>query len=146
VNEKANVAAEAGTSWTPTADDLRIIDESWTDPATVGSADLTGITTRITAADAYPPEYKADATTRDSQVAILIQENYTGRTAALRSISIYGIRKQAATTLEGTFVNTTLAAAPIPIPITLGGDFIAYRIGKPAGRSWLDSLFSGCRR
>jgi hypothetical protein len=146
VNAEVNAAAEAGQPWTPDADDLRRVDASWNDAPTTGSADVQGIETRITTGAEYPPEYKADAVTKDSKLAILIQENFTGRTAALRSISIYGVRELAPAVLKGSFVNTTLAAAPIPIPITLGGDFTAYRIGALSGQSWLSRLFSGCRR
>ena len=146
VNAEVNTAAEAGQPWTPDADDLRRIEASWNDAPTTGSADVQGIDSRISTAAEYPPEYKADAVTKDSKLAILIQENFTGRTAALRSISIYGVRELTPTALKGSFVNTTLAAAPIPIPITLGGDFTAYRIGTAGEQSWFGRLFSGCQR
>jgi hypothetical protein len=145
VNQKVAAAGDAGTSWTPDADDLRLVAAGWDGAPTLG-ADTTGIENRITAAEEYTPEYRADAVTRDTKLAILVQENFTGRSGALRSISVYGVRDETSNTLGGTFVTTTLAAAPIPIPITLNGDFTAYRVGGHATGSWLDRLFAGCHR
>jgi hypothetical protein len=145
VNQKVAAAGDAGTSWSPDADDLRLVATDW-DGAPTLAGELTGVESRITTSEEYPPEFRADAVTRDTKLAIVLQENFTGRSGALRSISIYGVRDETPTTLGGTFVTTTLAAAPIPIPITLNGDFTAYRIGGRATGSWLDRLFAGCHR
>jgi hypothetical protein len=145
VNQKVLAAGDAGTSWSPDAEDLRLVAAGWDGEPTL-AADTTGIENRITASDEYTPEFRADASTRDTKLAIVLQENFTGRSGALRSISIYGLRDETPTTLGGTFVTTTLAAAPIPIPITLSGDFTAYRVGGRATGSWLDRLFAGCHR
>jgi hypothetical protein len=145
VNQKVTAAGEAGTAWSPDAEDLRLVAAGWEGAPTLG-VDTTGIENRITASEEYTPEYRADAVTRDTKLAIVVQENFTGRSGALRSISVYGVRDRTPTTLGGTFVTTTLAAAPIPIPITLKGDFTAYRVGGRATGSWLDRLFAGCNR
>jgi hypothetical protein len=145
VNQKVIATGDAGTSWSPDAEDLRLVAAGWDGEPTLG-ADTTGIETRITASEEYTPEFRADASTRDTKLAIVVQEDFTGRAGALRSISIYGVRDETPRTLGGTFVTTTLAAAPIPIPITLSGDFTAYRVGGRATGSWLDRLFAGCHR
>jgi len=145
VNQKVVAAGDAGTAWSPDAEDLRLVASDWEGAPTLG-ADMTGIENRITASEEYTPEFRADAVTRDTKLAIILQENFTGRSGALRSISVYGVREETPTTFGGTFVTTTLAAAPIPIPITLTGDFTAYRVGAPATGSWLDRLFAGCHR
>jgi len=145
VNQKVIAAGDAGTSWAPDAEDLRLVAADWDGAPTLG-ADTTGIENRITTSEEYTPEFRADASTRDTKLAIVLQENFTGRSGALRSISVYGVRSETPTTLAGTFVTTTLAAAPIPIPITLNGDFTAYRVGGRATGSWLDRLFAGCHR
>jgi hypothetical protein len=98
------------------------------------------------APSAYPPEFKDDADTVGTKLAITVQENYTGTGGALRSATLHGVREIGPKTMSGSFVTTTIAAAPIPIPITLKGDFIAYRIEGVAGASWFSRLFSGCQR
>jgi len=146
VNQKVVAAGDAGTPWSPDAEDLRLVAADWEGAPTLG-ADTTGIENRITTSEEYTPEFRADASTRDTKLAIVVQEGFTGRSGALRSISVYGVRDETATTLAGSFVTTTLAAAPIPIPITLSGDFTAYRVGgRATAGSWLDRLFAGCHR
>jgi len=145
VNQKVAAAGDAGTPWSPDDDDLRLVATDWDGAPMLGS-ELTGIENRITTSEEYTPEFRADAVTRDTKLAIVLQEGFTGRGGALRTISVYGVRDQTPTTLGGSFVMTTLAAAPIPIPITLTGDFTAYRVGGRATGSWLDRLFAGCHR
>src|SRR5439155_840964 len=60
---------------------------------------------------------------------------------------LWEIRPSGAT---GSFVVTSIAAAPLPIPITLKGDFQTHRVGAPPPppsmlQRMLD-FFSGCRR
>ena len=44
---------------------------------------------------------------------------------------------------------SSIAVAPFPIPITLKGDFQAYRVAAAPAPSWWQrflDVFSGCRR
>ena len=103
---------------------------------------------KIVSADAYTPDYKSDEVTKDSRFAIVMTENFTG-SPVIRNFSIYAIRDRTPTVLSGTFVLSTLAAAPFPIPITLKGDFQAYRVTPAPPRGLLQrlfDLFAGCRR
>jgi hypothetical protein len=101
---------------------------------------------KIMAADALPPELQEDEVTKGSALVISIIESFSGRQGVLKNYATYGVRDQSPGTWRGTFINTTLAAAPLPIPITLKGDFAAYRVGPSRPRSWLQRLFSGCQR
>ena len=66
------------------------------------------------------------------------------------TISVYGFRESGPSGATGSFVVTSIAAAPLPIPITLKGDFQTHRVGAPPPppsmlQRMLD-FFSGCRR
>ena len=128
---------------TPTEADRRTVAESWgkLPPA----SDHVSIETKLAAAGAFPPELRDDDTVEDASLAIVTTENFTGRERVAQTISIYGVRERTATTLAGKLVTTSLAIAPLPIPITLKGDFRAMRVDV-APRSWLTRLFAGCRR
>jgi hypothetical protein len=145
VNEEINAAATKGVPWTPDAEDLREIAEK---PAadTPLPPDYRSIQSKILGPDAYPPELQEDEITKGSKFTIIVVEGFSGRQGVIKNYATYAVREQTPTTLSGTFINTTIAAAPLPIPITLKGDFTAYKIGAPRPRSWLQRLFSGCQR
>ena len=146
VTEEIDAAGAHGAHWTPDAQALREIAEE-KDGAPGGDApDYRGIETKLVGADAYPPELREDEVTKGSELAISVVENFSGTQGVIRSYTIYGVRVREATTLAGGFVNTLLAAAPTPLPITLKGDFTAYRLGDSRPHSWLERLFSGCQR
>jgi hypothetical protein len=138
-----DAAARAGTGWEPTAADRRTIADAWGKIPPAG--DHLAIETKIAAAGAFPPELGEDEVVKGAALAIVTTEAFTGHERVARTISIYGVRERTPTTLAGTFVTTSLAIAPLPIPITLKGDFRAFRVDV-APRSWLGRLFSGCRR
>jgi len=78
----------------------------------------------------------------------VIKETFSGTQPVKSTISVYGVRERTEQGLAGTFVTSSLAMAPFPIPITLKGDFQAYRIDATprAGLGRLLDLFAGCRR
>jgi len=74
---------------------------------------------------------------------------YSGGQAVRTTYSVFGVRNYTPTVFGGTAIIATLAVAPFPMPITLKGDFQAYRLGEVAPRSVfqrLSDLFSGCGR
>jgi hypothetical protein len=145
VNEEVNAAGLKGVAWTPDEEDLReIADRPASDEAP--PPDYRAIDVKIMGPDAYPPELQEDEVTKGSKFAISVVESFSGRQGVIKNYATYAVREDTPTTLGGTFVNTTLAAAPLPIPITLKGDFKAYKLGPPRPRSWLQRLFSGCQR
>ena len=148
VNDKVIDATAAKKPWAPTEEDLRLLSEQW-DRLPPVQADYKGIENKIVSADAYTPDYKSDEVTKDSRFAIVMTENFSGSQPVIRNFSIYAIRESTPTVLSGTFVLTTLAAAPFPIPITLKGDFQAYRVTPAPPRGLLQrlfDLFAGCHR
>jgi len=147
VNQKLNAAANAGQPWTPTVEDLRETDEKWErlrlDPNTYKKVEY-----RLLGGDAFPPEFAEDETTKGSRFAMAVKENFS-RGQAAWTYWVFGVRDQTPTVLSGTALISTLAIAPLPVPITLKGEFQAYRLAEPPPRSLVQrllDLFSGCRR
>jgi hypothetical protein len=144
INEELNAAGQKGVPWTPGEEDLReLADHPGDAPAPV---DYRAIEVKILGQEKYPPEVQEDEATKGSKFAISVVESFSGRLGVIKNYATYAVREQTPNTMSGTFVNTTLAAAPMPIPITLKGDFTAYKLGPPRPRSWLQRLFSGCQR
>jgi hypothetical protein len=147
VNKKVDAATQAGTLWKPDAEDLRAIGENWETQPEIQVA-YTKVEHKLIAAEAYAPEFKEDETTKDAKYAITVHELFAARSGATRAYTVFGVRDMTADTMSGSYLTSTIAAAPMPIPIVLKGDFIAYRVGgtgaaAPKG-SWLDRLFAGC--
>ena len=149
LGSKLDEASKASASWTPGADDLRMLDERWDQlPAT--NADYAKIEHKLYGADAFTAELQSDDETKGGKFALLTKETFSGAQPVKSTISVYGFRESGPSGTTGTFVITSIAAAPLPIPITLKGDFQTYRVGAPPPppsmlRRMLD-FFSGCRR
>jgi hypothetical protein len=146
---KVSAAASAGQPWTPTEEDLRAIDQTWR-PFTPDPRSLAKIGYRILGADAYPPEFQNDETTKESKFSLVIRQDYSGSQAVRNTYEVYGVQERTPTQLKGPGLSTTLAVAFVPLPITLKGDFQGYRIGAPPPSGSLleriSSFFSGCGR
>jgi len=148
VNKKVDVATQAGTQWKPDAEDLKAIAAAW-DTLPKIEVNFAKIEHKFIGSDAYAPEFKDDETTKDAKYAITVHELFAARTGATRSYTVFGVQDQTPDTLSGKYLTSTIAAAPMPIPIVLKGNFVAYRVGAagagaPKG-SWLDRLFAGCK-
>jgi len=147
--KKVQEGGSSPTPWTPGADDLHLLDERWEQlPPT--SADWTKIEHKLYGADAFTEELKSDEETKDSKLALVTKETFSGAQPVKSTISVYGFREVAPNGQSGAFVTTSIAAAPLPIPITLKGDVKVYRVGEPPPppsilQRILD-MFSGCRR
>jgi len=148
VTQKVNAAASTGQAWTPGADDLRQVDQNWR-PLRIDPHSYAKVEYRILGSDAFPPEFAEDETTKGSQFAIAMKEMFVGGQAVRMTYSVFGVRNHTPTVLGGTAVVSTIAVGPFPLPITLKGDFQAFRLGEAPERSvWqrLSDLFSGCGR
>ena len=149
LTKKVQDAGNGPTPWTPGADDLHLLDERWEQlPAT--GADWAKIEHKLYGADAFTEELNTDEETKGSKFALLTKETFSGAQPVKSTISVYGFRESGPNGQSGSFVTTSIAAAPLPIPITLKGDFKTYRVGEPPPppsilRRILD-MFSGCRR
>ena len=148
INQKVEAASQKTVEWEPTREDLELLAAEFGKGQTI-ALDVRAVETKVIAADKFPPEFTADEATKDSKFAISVTETYSGRQGAIKSFTSYGVREYGPQSFGGGFVTTTLAAAPLPVPITLKGDFKAYRLGgasQPSSSSWLQKLFSGCGR
>jgi hypothetical protein len=107
------------------------------------------IENKLLAAGSYPPEFERDVVTKGSEYAIVFNEVFGGGNQSIsRTYSIFAVRKREPDRMTGTFITSSMAMAPFPIPITLKGDFEAYRVGKPTPPSFIQRVlrvFSGCR-
>lgn len=142
ISDAIQAAGTAGRAWQPEDRDLRAIAATW-DAAPTG--DQVTIASRLATAAAFTPELARDAVTQGSEVAIVIDEQFTGADRVARTTSVYGVRERGPTTLRGTFVGTTVVIVFAAVPITFTGDFVAYRVDASRS-SWFGRLFSGCRR
>jgi len=148
LSKKMREAATASQAWTPADGDLHEVAEQWdTLPSVV--ADYSSIESKLIGADAYSREFQVDETTKGSSFAITVREAFSGAQPLRSTYSVFAVRQQRDSRLDGTFVISSIAVAPFPIPVTLKGDFQAYRVAAPPAPSWWQRLldvFSGGRR
>jgi hypothetical protein len=149
VEERMGKASEAGAEWEATPEDIHQAAEGW-DSASKEPPGPTyaQIENRLLAPSAYPPEFERDVITKGSEYALVFNELFA-RQAVTRTYTVYAIRNREPERMSGTFITSSTAAAPFPIPITLKGEFEAYRLGgEPvAEEGWLQrflKMFSGC--
>ena len=148
LSTKTRQAAAASQPWTPADGDLHAVAEQW-DTLVPVAADYRSIESKLVGADAYSHEFQVDETTKGSSFAITIREAFSGAQPLQSTYSVFAVRQQRDARLEGTFVMSSIAVAPFPIPITLKGDFQAYRVAAAPAPSWWQrflDVFSGCRR
>ena len=140
-------ASKDGTPWEATPEDLHEIEQQWARLKTTPGGNYAEVEAKLTEAKEYPEDFERDAITKGSQYAFSFNEIFA-RQAVTRTYTIYAIRNREPDRLTGTFITSSTAAAPFPIPITLKGEFAAYRVGgAPAPKkeeSWFQGLFSGC--
>ena len=72
-NRMLQAAQNAYQPWTPDADDLRVVAESW-DRLESASRDYARIEHRVLAADPFPPEFEDDVVTKGSDFAMMTKE------------------------------------------------------------------------
>jgi hypothetical protein len=148
VERRMGEASKDGTAWDATPEDLHEIEEQWASLSTTPGGNYAQVEAKLTEAKEYPEDFERDAITKGSQYAFSFNEVFAQQ-AVTRTYTIYAIRNREPNRLTGTFITSSTAAAPFPIPITLKGEFAAYRLGgAPAAdkkdQSWFQGLFSGC--
>jgi hypothetical protein len=149
VERRMGEASEKGTDWEATPEDVHEVAAGWD----VASKEPPGpnyakVENQLLASSAYPPEFERDAITKGSEYAFVFNELFA-RQAVTRTYTIYAVRNREPERLTGRFITSSTAAAPFPIPITLKGEFAAYRVGgEPIEEEgWLQrflAVFSGC--
>jgi hypothetical protein len=149
INDEINKAGIAGQEWDPKPEELRALGAGWESMAPLSTA-YAAIDNKIVGASAFTPEMKNDDATRGGLLALVTKESFAGERVN-SSFTVLGVHERTPNELKGRFVTSSIAAGPMPIPITLTGEFTAYRVGSlaageasaPWWRRLLD-VFSGC--
>jgi hypothetical protein len=148
---KMQQASTEGKPWDASAEELKALRDDW-DKLAPGQGQYDSIENKLLGSDAYPKEFTVDETSKGSDFAIVVREGFAASQALHSTYSVYAVRSREPEKLLGTFVMSSIAAAPLPIPITLKGDFVSYRVsggGGAGGGSLLErifGMFSGCGR
>jgi hypothetical protein len=103
----------------------------------------------LTGRDAFDATFTSDARTRDAQWVLQQTETFDASAApAVRQVAVYGVLEARDGGYRGNYLNTLLAAAPFPIPITFNGTFQLIRLEapRPGLLARLADLLSGCGR
>jgi hypothetical protein len=121
-------ANAADKKWVPEPDDLARLAAAWDTLPTV-DPDLVSVDNEIVGRDAYDEAFKHEPKTRDAAWAIRQSERFHPKAGgAMQTINVYGVLEPRDGGYSGNFTTATIAAAPLPIPITLNGTFQMYRI------------------
>jgi hypothetical protein len=140
----------AGTKWEPTAADLTLIGEQWTDlPKNEnGVAQVTNDIWEPTALD------EAERQSPEMKDALwVIRQTYRftpGGQRPVTQVSLFVGTTREGSGWRGTGALAQVAAAPFPLPIKLDGTFRMLRVEAPEKRPGLLArlldAFKGCRR
>jgi hypothetical protein len=146
-------ANEAGTRWQPSPADLRAIATDWDRLPPDAGVHVAQVTTEIAGRDGFDESLKTEPRTRDATwVVRQRQDNGPEGAPVIRQVFIWAALARADGGWTGNCDAATLAATPFPIPISVKGDFRAYRLSgeePPADRGLVARLLdvlSGCRR
>ena len=155
ISAKLRDSGSASQRWSPLDEDLKLVAAEW-DTLPEVTMDYVSVDSKIIAADKFPREFTVDKTTKGSDFAITIREGFGGSQRLTSTYTVLGVREHSAGRLVGTFVQSSIGAAPFPVPVAVRGQFQAYRVAPAAGsdpapataersgwRRVLD-VFSGC--
>jgi hypothetical protein len=147
-----NLVTEANSddkAWRPTPEDLAEIQGAW-DKLPVRDPQIATQRNEVYGKDAFDPDFKSEAQTKDSIWAARQTGIFRKKAApSVRSINVFGATEARDGGYAGNYTAATIAAAPFPIPIKLEGKFQMYRVSGPVEapkKSFWSSLFSGCAR
>jgi len=149
VQASLDQANDANSRWEPSGQQLQDLRNAWATlaPEARGAAK---VETMIDGPDAFDETLKKDETTKDSQFVIRQMVSYLpGAQRPIKDVLVYGVTEQLPDGFGGKYVSATIAAAPIPVPITFKGTFRMYRLESVPARGLfarLLDLFSGCGR
>ena len=121
-------ANNAERKWIPQPGDLAQLSTAW-DGLPFADPDMVGVETELVGRDAYDGSFKREPKTADAAWAIRQSERFHPKAGgAMQTINVYGVLEQRDGGYAGNFTTATIAAAPLPIPITLNGTFQMYRV------------------
>jgi hypothetical protein len=145
-----NAANSAEQPWHPTPADVAAVAAGWDGLRTMDPR-LTEIENELVARDGFDDSFKHEQKSKDAVWAVRQSEVFDASAApAMKQINVYAALAEKDGGWTGNYTAATLAAAPLPIPITLNGTFQAYRLsGEARPRGFLARIldvFSGCGR
>src|SRR5256885_59158 len=83
----------------------------------------------LAAPDGFDQSFSNDAKTRDAAWVVRQSEKYHPSAApAIQTVNVYAVLEPREGGYFGNFTTATIAAVPLPIPITLSGTFQMYRL------------------
>lgn len=146
-----NAANSAEQPWHPTPADVAAVAAAW-DQLPTADPRLTDIENELVARDGFDDAFKHEQKSKDAVWAVRQSEVFDASAApAMKQINVYAALAEKDGGWTGNYTAATLAAAPLPIPITLNGTFQAFRLsgGEARPRGFLARIldvFSGCGR
>jgi hypothetical protein len=145
--DDANTAEQR---WQPSPSAIAQLAEAW-DTLPTSDPRMVSVQNEIVARDGFDASFLNDAKTRDAAWALRQVEQYhPSASPSVKTINVYGVLEPREGGYFGNFTTATIAAVPLPIPITLNGTFQMYRVagGEPPRRfpGRLMDFLRGCGR
>jgi len=147
--DDANTAEQR---WRPSPVDIAQLAAAW-DTLPPSDPLLVSIQNEIIARDGFDQSFSSDAKTREAAWVVRQAEQYHPSAApAIKTVNVYAVLEPREGGYFGNFTTATVAAVPLPIPITLSGTFQLYRVagGAPPPRGGflgrLMDFLQGCGR
>ncbi len=128
--QKAIDAANAGRArWEPTTDDLRAIAAAW-DTATPYDPGLRTATAELIGADAFDEAIRAEPRAAGAKWILRFVETFrpSPTNRSLKQVAAFAVTGPRDGDFVGSYSSVHVAAAPLPIPISLNGTFRLYRL------------------
>ena len=148
LQKSVNDASSAGQRWEPSSADVAQVAAAW-DTLAPSDPRLVKVENEIVARDGFDEAFKSDSKSKDAVwVVRQVERFHPSASPSIQQINVYSVLEPRGAGFYGNYVAATIAAAPLPIPITLSGHFQTYRLsGEAPKRGLLARLldfFSGC--
>jgi hypothetical protein len=150
LQKKVNDKTNTGQRWEPSPEEVAQVAAAWDTLAPIDPR-LHTVENEIVARDGFDDAFKSDSMSKDAIWAVRQVELFDPSAApTIKEINVYSVLEPRGAGFYGNYVAATIAAAPLPVPITLRGHFQLYRLSgeapPPGLLARLLDLFSGCGR
>ena len=149
VQQAMDAANEKHVAWTPTLADLQAVQAEW-ERLPADDRGVATVKTRLVGHDAFDETITSDEHLKDGQWAVVQVTDYLrGVGRPLKEIQAYAATQRTERGWSGSFLSSTIAAAPFIVPITFRGTFDLYRLDDlppPGLLQRIMGVFAGCGR